>query len=449
VTARYAVADPFPQGPNTVTVAYQNLGSPGVTPSSGGTLTPQSTLTEAAGTFIDYTITRPPFGGGTARVTFTATAAGRVSDSDAVDVPAVERDTISLSARARNTSTTATTQIVRVAVSDPQPTYTIASITGSTVTTNGPHNQTGTFTVVISGNSNAAYNWTWTATVLSSLTFLISTSSSSGTGGSAAPQNYATITFTTTGLSTPTQVGGAALPGTITVTPQAALAEAAGTFYDFQIARPASAQPPGRINFTVTAGGRAPAAPAASVVAQDIVGPSLKVVTTPSAASYSMLITYDGVISYSLDGVSQSTAGFVSPHTLVITRNDFLGATQLVALSVARDGSTVSESINVPPKDNANATITIGTQTANDITDTYTFTWSTTGMPAGTTYDLTYTTTTTSGVVEQGTLNNQTSPVNVVSGNAIGTSPKYQMTITAIKSGTLILTKSRSGTFLT
>jgi len=448
VTARYAVADPYPQGANTVTVAYQNLGSPGVTPASGGTLTPQATLTEAAGTYIDYTITRPPFGSGTARVTYTATAANRVSDSDAVDVPAVERDTISLSARARVTSTTATTQVVRVAVADPQPTVPITSITGATVTTSGPHNQTGTFTVVISGNSNAAYNGTWTATVLTSITFNLSTSSTSGTGGTAAPQNYCTIAYSVTGLATPTQVGGAALPGTITVTPQTALNEAAGTYYDFQITRPASAQPPGRINFTVTAGGRAPAAPAASVVAQDIVGPSLKVVTTPAASLYSMLITYDGTISYSLDGVAQSTAGWTSPYGLVVARNEYLGATQVVALSVARDGSTVSETVNVPPKDNANASITIGTQTADNVSNTYTFTWSTSGMPTGTTYDLTYTTTTTSGVVEQGTLNSQTSPVNVVSAFSIGLNPKYQMTVTAIKSGTLVLVKSRSGTFL-
>jgi hypothetical protein len=70
-------------------------------------------------------------------------------------------------------------------------------------------------------------------------------------------------------------------------------------------------------------------------------------------------------------------------------------------------------------------------------------------MPTGTTFDLTYTVTTTAGVVEQGTLNNQTSPINVSSGYAIGSNPKYQMTVTAIKSGTLVLVKSRSGTFLT
>ena len=146
--------------------------------------------------------------------------------------------------------------------------------------------------------------------------------------------------------------------------------------------------------------------------------------------------------------MSQSVSGWTSPRTVTITRNDYLGATQVAAFAVTKDSATVSESVNVPPKDNANATITIGTQTADDVTNTYTFSWSTSGMPTGTTFDLTYTTTTTAGVVEQGTLNNQTSPVSVVSGYSIGLNPKYQMTVTAIKSGTLLLSKSRSGTFL-
>jgi len=96
VTVRYAVADPIPQGANTATITYQDQGSGGVTPASGGTVTPAATLTEAAGTYIDYTITRPAFGVGTARVTFTVTAAGRISDSDAVDVPEVQSLTLAL-----------------------------------------------------------------------------------------------------------------------------------------------------------------------------------------------------------------------------------------------------------------------------------------------------------------------------------------------------------------
>lgn len=119
VTARVAVADPYPQGANSVTVTYQDQGSGGVSPASGGTLTPVSTLTEAAGTYIDYTITRPSFQSGTGRVTFTAAAANRTSDSDALDIPAQERDTVELLCRATAQSTSATQVVFRVAVADP------------------------------------------------------------------------------------------------------------------------------------------------------------------------------------------------------------------------------------------------------------------------------------------------------------------------------------------
>lgn len=88
VTVRVAVADPIPQGTNSVTITAQNLGAGTLSPTSPQTVTPQSSITEAAGTYVDFTIPRPAFGGALARVTFTATAANRTSDSDAVDVPA-------------------------------------------------------------------------------------------------------------------------------------------------------------------------------------------------------------------------------------------------------------------------------------------------------------------------------------------------------------------------
>lgn len=381
VTVRYAVADPYPQGANTVTVTYQNQGAPSVTPASGGTLTPQSTLTEAAGTYIDYTITRPAFGAGTARVTYTASAANRVTDSDAVDVPAVERDTIALTSRARIFSQTATQMVIRYAVATPV----------------------------------------------------------------ALSPNTASIAYTLEGLSSVTP----ASPQTITPETNTQVTEAVGSYVDFTVPRPAVGANPGRITFQATATNRTASSDAVDVPPQERVGPSLKVVTTPSSSSYSLVITWDGTIVYNLDGVSQSVSGWTSPRTETITRNDYLGATKVAAFAVTKDSVTVSESVNVPPKDNANASITIGTQSANSTTNVYTFSWSTSGMPTGTTYDLTYTTTTTTGTVEQGTLNNQTSPVDVTSGFTIGANPKYQMTVTAIASGTLVLVKSRSGTFVT
>lgn len=92
VTVRVAVADPYPQGAGSVTITYTETGGAGTacSPASGGTVTPEETLTEAVGTYIDYTITRPSFLTGTRRVTFTATTTDRQSASDAIDVPAEE-----------------------------------------------------------------------------------------------------------------------------------------------------------------------------------------------------------------------------------------------------------------------------------------------------------------------------------------------------------------------
>jgi hypothetical protein len=92
VSVRLAVANPSPGA--TATISYTSLGVTSVSPASGGTVTPAGTLTEAAGTFIDYVITKPAFGAGTGRVTFTASSAGYVPDSDSVDVPAVQEDTV-------------------------------------------------------------------------------------------------------------------------------------------------------------------------------------------------------------------------------------------------------------------------------------------------------------------------------------------------------------------
>jgi hypothetical protein len=90
-----------------------------ITPSSPQTITPHATLDEAAGTYVDFTIDRPAFGSPTLRVTFTATAANRTSDSDAIDVPSQERDTVGLSCRILRVSETATQIVVNLEVISP------------------------------------------------------------------------------------------------------------------------------------------------------------------------------------------------------------------------------------------------------------------------------------------------------------------------------------------
>lgn len=120
LTVRVAVADPYPQGANSATITYQEQNTGAATsPASGGTVTPAATITEAAGTFIDYTITRPAFGAGAGRVTFTTTAANRGSAQDAVDIPEVARDSQTISARVLRISETADQIVVRVSAIAP------------------------------------------------------------------------------------------------------------------------------------------------------------------------------------------------------------------------------------------------------------------------------------------------------------------------------------------
>lgn len=263
----------------------------------------------------------------------------------------------------------------------------------------------------------------------------------------APSPNTAGITYSATGIT----FGSPPPTNPQSVTPELAdsVSEAAGSYIDYVVPRPAVGNPPGRIVFTVTAASRVSAVDAVDVIAQDIVGPSLSIVTTPSTSSYSLVVTFTGTIAYDLDGVAQSVSGWTSPQTVTVTRNDFSGAAKVAAFKVTKDGSTVGESVTVPAKDVTSASITIGTQSADDATNVYTFTWTPSGFPTGTTYDLLYRTVTTTGDVEEGYLTGQTSPVNVTSGHTIGANPTYQMTVTALNSNSVLMQRSRSGTFLT
>lgn len=262
----------------------------------------------------------------------------------------------------------------------------------------------------------------------------------------ALSPNTASISYTTTGL---TSVSPGS-PQTITPETNTTITEPVGSYVDFTVDRPAVGSNPGRIAFLGTATARTATSDAVDVAPQERVGPSLKVVTTPGASSYSLVITWDGTIVYNLDGVSQSVSGWTSPRTETITRSDIGGNSKVAAFSVTKDSITSSESVTIPPKDITSASITIGQQLADDVTNTYEFDWSTSGFPSGTTYDLNYRTVTTTGDVEEGyfsglTVTNQ----DVTSGYTIGLNPTYQMTVSAVLSGAVLMSRSRTGTFLT
>jgi hypothetical protein len=86
VTARVAVADPYPGG--DIVVSYVAAGVGGVTPASPVTYAAADITSVLATTkYVDFVIPRGAAGSGTGRVVFTASRAGRVTDSDAIDVP--------------------------------------------------------------------------------------------------------------------------------------------------------------------------------------------------------------------------------------------------------------------------------------------------------------------------------------------------------------------------
>lgn len=85
ITVRVRVIDPYPQGPNSVTVTYAQFGTGGVTPASGQTMTPTADFATTG--HLDFIVTRPTFGSqDVAQVVFTCSAANRTPDHDPVDV---------------------------------------------------------------------------------------------------------------------------------------------------------------------------------------------------------------------------------------------------------------------------------------------------------------------------------------------------------------------------
>jgi hypothetical protein len=260
------------------------------------------------------------------------------------------------------------------------------------------------------------------------------------------PQGAAsgTITYTELGVTGTSPASGG------TVTPAATLTEAAGTYIDYTITRPAFTNGTGRVTFTGAAASRVSDSDSVDIPAQEqtTFGPSLTVTPTPGSTSYSLAYTYTGTLTLSIDGGAYASPA-ASP--IVVTRNDYLGATKVYTFKCVADGQTVTTTVNIPAVEtNTAASFSIGSQTADAGTDVYSYTWSASGMPSGTTYNLLYKYTNTAGtLVEEGVINGATSGGTVASGGTIGASPKYTMTVNAMNGGVTIATASRVGTFAT
>ncbi len=184
---------------------------------------------------------------------------------------------------------------------------------------------------------------------------------------------------------------------------------------------------------------------------EDLVRPSLAVSVEVAATEYTITVTWTGTMTYTIDG-GADVAGTTSPQEIVVARNAYLGATKAYVFKVVLNGQTVASPVNVPAVEtNAAAAFEIDDpQTANATTDVYSYAWTVSGMPSGTTYNLLYRYTNTAGtLVEEGTVTNATSGGTIASAGVIGASPTYTMTVNAVNAGATIATLSKVGIFTT
>lgn len=89
-TVRVAVADPSELGATTsATIHYTeyNLGA-ATSPATGQTATPAPAVNEVAGSYVDFTVTRPTSGAGGGAILFVVQATGRESATASVSIPA-------------------------------------------------------------------------------------------------------------------------------------------------------------------------------------------------------------------------------------------------------------------------------------------------------------------------------------------------------------------------
>jgi len=133
------VADPYPQGPDSVTVAAAGVAVGPIGPALERKLWPTADLDTTSA--VAFSIERPAFGSPPGRVTFTARANGRVKDSDAVDVPAQDPEIPKLTrgtARIVAGDTTATVVAVQVTAEPSDATVRLVAVRGSGARIEGP-----------------------------------------------------------------------------------------------------------------------------------------------------------------------------------------------------------------------------------------------------------------------------------------------------------------------
>lgn len=188
---------------------------------------------------------------------------------------------------------------------------------------------------------------------------------------------------------------------------------------------------------------------------EDLTRPSFVVTVTPAATEYTIVVTWTGTMTYTIDGGAVQN-GTTSPQTIVVARNAFGGATKSYVFSAVNNGQTLTDTVTVPPQQ-LNVTLTVSACTASDagsapppynqldIPFTYT------GMPTGTVFDVSYNNGVADGVDSDTGIAMTTSPqTKTFTGVTFsGTPGRGSVTVIAKLNGQTIATAVRNKQYIT
>lgn len=188
---------------------------------------------------------------------------------------------------------------------------------------------------------------------------------------------------------------------------------------------------------------------------EDLVRPSFLVTVTPAATEYTIVVTWVGTMTYTIDGGAVQN-GTTSPQTIVVSRNGFGGAEKNYVFSAVNNAQTLTDTVTVPPQQ-INATLAISACTASDNGGTpppynrlvVPFTY--TGMPTGTVFDVAYNNGVSGGVDSDIDIAMTTSPQSKTFNSVTfaGSPGKGAVTVIAKVNGQVIATAVRNKDYVT
>lgn len=176
---------------------------------------------------------------------------------------------------------------------------------------------------------------------------------------------------------------------------------------------------------------------------KDTVGPDLDVNTVPGTTSFTINYTVDATtFEYSIDGGSFTS---VPASGFTVSRNAPGGATKTLVFRAIKEDQTVTTELTIPPQELGTLSITVNNPLFSDGSNTLDVTWSSSGMPSGTKFNVSYKqngSDGTAGAAQDVTSTYQFTGVNGATGSGI-------VTVEAEYNGSIIASRSRAGTWAT